>query len=100
MGEICRTGKNGLKRCVHLCWFPEARVVGSQLQSICTLFGIILGFSNQYVLCLRLTARRRWHKRDKWKASLDWAPLERLSLQLMVEDGNHSSGCLADLKKP
>lgn len=26
-------------------------------------------------------------ERDKWKVSLDWAPLERLSLQLMGEDG-------------
>ena len=26
-------------------------------------------------------------ERDKWKVSLDWAPFERLSLQLMAEDG-------------
>ena len=26
-------------------------------------------------------------QRDKWKVSLDWAPFERLSLQLMAEDG-------------
>ena len=26
-------------------------------------------------------------KRDKWKASIDWMPLEKLSVQLMAEDG-------------
>ena len=47
--------------------------------------------SPENILALNATTPFPMHmadvKRDKWKMSLDWTPFEKLSLQLMAEDG-------------
>ena len=47
--------------------------------------------SPENILALSATTPFPMHmadvKRDKWKMSLDWTPFEKLSLQLMAEDG-------------